>query len=151
MIEGIYKQITASQLARDITLLFLRIGFGAVFFRSYQTKVEDGTLFELTDTTYFLFEEEYAGVPIPADIAAPLATYAEFFLPLLLLLGLGTRVAAAGLVMMTLVIQLFVYPDAWWNPHMNWVAMGLILIVFGPGRIALDHVIGKARNKHAAA
>ncbi|RZV50719.1 MAG: DoxX family protein [Sphingomonadaceae bacterium] len=150
MIEGLYRKIAASQLARDISLLFLRIGFGAVFFRSYQTKVEDGTLFDLTDTTFFLFEEEYAGVPIPADIAAPLATYAEFFLPLLLLLGLGTRVAAAGLVIMTLVIQIFVYPDAWWNPHMSWVAMGLILIVFGPGRISLDHLIGKVRDRHAA-
>lgn len=147
MIEGLYKKISESQLARDISLLILRVGFGAVFFRSYQTKVEDGTLFELTDTTTFLFEEEYAGVPIPADIAAPLATYAEFFLPLLLLLGLGSRIAAAGLVVMTLIIQFFVYPDAWWNPHMSWFAMGLILIVFGPGRLSLDHLIGKARHK----
>lgn len=147
MIERLYKKISASRLAKDLALLFLRIGFGAIFFRSYQTKVEDGTLFELTDTTRFLFEEEYAGVPIPADIAAPLATYAEFFLPLLLLLGLGSRVAAAGLVIMTLMIQFFVYPDAWWNPHMSWVAMGFILIVLGPGRISLDHLIGMARAK----
>ena len=151
MIAGSYKKISDSQLARDISLLVLRVGFGAVFFRSYQTKVEEGSLFELTDTTRFLFEEEYAGVPIPADLAAPLATYAEFFLPLLLLLGLGTRVAAAGLVVMTLVIQFFVYPDAWWSPHMGWFAMGLILIVFGPGRISLDQLIGNVRRKRAVA
>lgn len=150
MMDALYKKISESQLAKDISLLILRIGFGAVFFRSYQTKVEDGTLFELTDTTHFLFQEEYAGVPIPADIAAPMATYAEFFLPILLLLGLGSRIAAAGLIVMTLVIQFFVYPDALWNPHLAWFAMGLILVVFGPGRISLDHLIGKARAKSAS-
>ena len=150
MMDALYKKISDSQLAKDISLLILRIGLGAIFFRSYQTKVEEGTLFGITDTTYFLFEEEYSGVPIPADIAAPLTTYAEFFLPLLLLLGLGSRIAAAGLIVMTLVIQFFVYPDALWNPHLAWFAMGLILFVFGPGRISLDHLIGKARGKNAS-
>ena len=49
MMEALYKKISESQLAKDISLLILRIGFGAIFYRSYKTKVEEGTLFELTD------------------------------------------------------------------------------------------------------
>lgn len=134
--------IAALPIMQDLVLLFTRIGLGAIFWQSSRTKVEEGTFLTLSDTTHFLFQEEYAGVPLPADIAAPMALYAETFLPILLLIGLGTRFAAAGLIGMTLVIQLFVYPDAWWVPHMGWVALGLVILTQGAGRLSLDALIG---------
>ncbi|QDP19943.1 DoxX family protein [Sphingomonas xanthus] len=141
--------ILAKELARlaerpivqDIVLLFARIGLGAIFWQSGRTKVDDGSLLSISDTTLFLFAEEYAGVPLPSEIAAHMATYAEHLLPLLLLIGLASRLAALGLIGMTLVIQLFVYPEAWWSPHMGWIALGLVILTQGPGRIALDRLI----------
>ena len=139
-----FRRVTKKPIVTDLVLLFVRIGLGAIFWQSGRTKVEDGSLFEISDTTHFLFAEEYAGVPLltPA-IAAVLATVAEHVLPILLALGLATRIAAAGLIVMTLVIQLFVYPQAWWVPHMGWVALGLVLVTQGPGRISLDKLLGK--------
>lgn len=141
-----YRKLTAygdHPVVRDLLFLFTRIALGAIFWQSGRTKVEDGSFLELSDTTFFLFEEEYSGVPLPPELAAHMATYSEHLFPILLLLGLGSRFAAAALVGMTLVIQLFVYPDAWWVPHMGWVALGLVILTLGPGRISLDHLISK--------
>ena len=131
-------------IVRDLTLLFVRIGLAAIFWQSGRTKVEEGSLFAISETTYFLFAEEYSGVPLlSSQMAAMLATGAEFFLPLLLAFGLASRLAALGLIGMTMVIQLFVYPDAWWVPHMGWVALGLVILTQGPGRLSLDAIIGR--------
>lgn len=125
-------------LAADLLTLFVRIALAAPFYLSGRTKVEEGTLFSINDTTYTLFENDYSGVPLPAHYAAVAATAAEHLLPVLLLLGLGSRLAALGLLIMTLVIQLFVYPDAWWGVHMQWVALALTVLALGPGRLSLD-------------
>ena len=131
-------------IARDLTLLFVRIGLAAVFWQSGRTKVEEGSLLTVSETTYFLFAEEYSGVPLlSSQTAAMLTTGAEFLLPLLLAFGLASRLAALGLIGMTMVIQLFVYPDAWWVPHMGWVALGLVILTQGPGRLSLDAIIGR--------
>ena len=131
-------------IARDLTLLVVRIGLAAIFWQSGRTKVEEGSLLTISETTYFLFAEEYSGVPLlSSEAAAMLATGAEFFLPLLLAFGLASRLAALGLIGMTMVIQLFVYPDAWWVPHMGWVALGLVILTQGPGRLSLDAMIGR--------
>lgn len=136
-----FRDVTARPLVADILLLFVRIALAAIFWRSGRTKIEEGTLFELSDTTFFLFRNEYSGVPLPPEIAAYAATAAEHVLPLLLLAGLASRFAAAGLVAMTLVIQLFVYPDAWWSVHASWIALGLVIVTQGPGRASFDHAI----------
>lgn len=78
---------------------------------------------------------------LPPAIAAYLATYAEHLFPLLLVLGLLTRLSALALLLMTLVIQLFVYPDAW-STHLSWAALLLLLIGRGAGRLSLDHLWG---------
>ena len=131
-------------IARDLTLLFVRIGLAAIFWQSGRTKVEEGSLFTISETTYFLFAEEYSGVPLlSSQTSAMLATGAEFLLPLLLAFGLASRLAALGLIGMTMVIQLFVYPDAWWVPHMGWIALGLVILTQGPGRLSLDAIIGR--------
>lgn len=127
-------------------LLFVRVAFAGIFWRSARTKVDEGSWLSISETTYFLFEEEYAGVPLPSDLAAMMATYAEHLFPLLLVAGLFTRFSALALLGMTLVIQIFVYPDAWWSVHMIWAALALVLIVRGGGMFSLDALLLKARG-----
>ena len=133
-----------SKLARlpwDAAALALRIFPAAVFFASGQTKL-DG--WRIADSTWFLFQHEYALPLIPSDIAAVAATVAEHVLPALLVLGLCTRLSALGLLAMTVVIQIFVYPGAW-QTHGLWAACFLALIVAGPGRLSLDRQLGLDR------
>ena len=122
----------------ELVLILSRLSIAATFWRSGQTKVEPGTWFTLTDATRELFRTEYAGVPLSPALAAPLANAAEHVLPALLLAGLFTRGAALGLLGMTLTIQFFVYPDAWWPEHSLWVALALVLIARGGGLISAD-------------
>jgi putative oxidoreductase len=72
---------------------------------------------------------------------ANVSAIGEVALPVLLVLGLGTRYAALGLLGMTAIIQLTV-PDGWMNFHLPWAAMELAILTFGPGRIALDYLLG---------
>lgn len=116
-----------------------RLAVAAIFFLSGRTKVEG--LLTLKDSTYLLFAEEYRVPLLPADLAAHLATYAEHALPILLVLGLFTRYAALGLLGMTAVIQLFVYPDAW-PTHLSWATLLLYLVARGGGHLALDRALG---------
>lgn len=139
--------MVSGKFAEALALLLTRVALAGIFWRSYKTKIEEGTWFDLTDTTYFLFENEYSGVPIPPDIAAPMAAFSEFLFPILLVLGLATRFAALSLLGMTLVIQIFVYPDAWWSVHLLWVAMASILIVRGGGLFSADALVVKARGQ----
>jgi putative oxidoreductase len=147
---GRLVRLVSSSVLESLTLLFVRVALAGIFWRSARTKVEEGSWLSISDTTYFLFEEEYAGVPLPSDIAAPLATYAEHLFPLLLVLGLFTRFSALALLVMTMVIQIFVYPEAWWSVHMIWAAMALVLIVRGGGMFSLDTPLVKARHVRAA-
>ncbi|WP_292970085.1 DoxX family protein [Novosphingobium sp.] len=128
-----------------LLLAFVRVVLGGIFWRSGQTKVEEGTWFQLTETTYELFRTEYAGVPLPAEFAAVMANAAEHVLPALLLAGLFTRGAALGLLGMTLTIQVFVYPDAWWPEHSLWAALALVLVLRGGGLFSLDALLARRR------
>lgn len=132
---------------QSLVLLLTRVALAGIFWRSARTKVEEGSWLTISDTTYFLFAEEYAGVPLPSDFAAVTATMAEHLFPLLLVLGLFTRLSALALLGMTLVIQIFVYPEAWWSVHALWAALALILIAQGGGQLALDAALVKARGK----
>jgi putative oxidoreductase len=122
--------------------LMLRVFPALVFWQSGQTKVEG---FAIKDSTWFLFEQEYALPLIPSELAAVLATFAEHLLPVLLILGLLTRLSALGLLGMTAVIQIFVYPDAWMT-HGLWAAPLLALAARGPGGWSLDSLIGFDRR-----
>lgn len=119
--------------------LITRISIAAVFWRSGQTKVEG---WRITDATLFLFKDEYKLPLIDPTLAAYLATFAEHFFPVLLVIGLATRFSALALLIMTLVIEIFVYPDAW-PTHGTWAACFLILMAHGPGKISLDHLIAQ--------
>lgn len=125
----------------DLAGLALRVFPAAVFWQSGRTKV-DGL--SIKDSTWFLFEHEYALPVIPSDWAAVAATLAEHLLPVLLILGLMTRLSALALLAMTATIQIFVYPSAWMT-HGLWAAAFLALIAHGPGRWSLDHVLQTRR------
>lgn len=132
-----------------IALLAARVALAGVFWRSGRTKVVEGTWLQVSDATRYLFASEYSGVPLPADLGATLATGAEFFLPILLVAGLGTRLSAAGLLAMTAAIQLFVYPAAW-PLHLQWAALALVLISRGGGLFSLDAAMRIAADRSAA-
>ncbi|MEQ9143386.1 MAG: DoxX family protein [Parvibaculaceae bacterium] len=118
--------------------LAMRLGIAMVFWQSARTKVEG--FLTLKQSTFFLFQYEYALPVIPHDLAAYMATYAEHFFPLLIVLGLGARFGAAALLVMTLVIQIFVYPGAW-ATHLLWASILLYIVARGPGLISIDHLI----------
>lgn len=127
-----------SRVAADALSLVLRVALAAPFFLSGRTKVVPGTLLSISDATYYLFETDYSAVPLPPHFAAVAASVSELVFPILLLVGLGTRFAALALIGMTLVIQIFVYPDAFWSVHLQWLTLALAILVLGPGRASLD-------------
>jgi putative oxidoreductase len=135
---GSLRTLAERCLPEWLLLLVARFGIASVFFLSGRTKV-DGIL-HITDSAYSLFETEYKLPLLSPYVAAHMATYAENFLPLLLVLGLFTRFAALGLFGMTLVIEIFVYPDAW-PTHLSWAAILLPLISRGGGKWSLDRLL----------
>jgi putative oxidoreductase len=145
--------LAMSRIPEDLVALLGRFSIAAVFWKSGQTKVEglavdfiEGSYKlgwpRLSDSAVDLFREEYRLPLLPPELAAVLAASAEHVLPVLLLLGLGTRFAALGLLAMTAVIQLLVYPDAY-PTHGVWAAGLLWLMARGPGRVSLDHAIAR--------
>ncbi|NKD76221.1 DoxX family protein [Haematospirillum sp. H1815] len=118
-----------------VPVLCARVGIAGIFWRSGRTKV-DG--WSVTDQTIFLFREEYRLPLLSAEMAAYMAAWAEHILPVLLVLGLATRVGALGLLGMTLIIQVFVYPNLW-PDHATWAAALLLIIMRGPGPVSIDH------------
>ena len=119
--------------------LAARVAIAGIFFMSGRTKVEG--LLTIKDSTYALFSMEYNVPLIPPEIAAHMAAYAEHLFPILLVLGLFTRLSALALLGMTAVIQTFVYPDAWVT-HLSWATLLVLLIGRGAGPISLDRVLG---------
>lgn len=126
-----------AKLPAEIPLLAVRIFPAAVFWASGRTKV-DGL--SIKASTFALFEDIYAIPLVPPHLAAIMASVAEHVFPILLVLGLATRLSALALLGMTLVIQTFVFPEAWMT-HGLWAAAFLTVIKFGPGRISLDRVL----------
>lgn len=136
--------------AADSVVAFIaRFSMAAVFWKSGQTKIEgfaldivDGVfqpgLPHLSETVIDLFRDEYRLPWLSPEFAATAAAWAEHLLPAMLLLGLRTRLAAVGLLAMTFVIQVFVYPDAY-PTHGTWAALLAWLALRGPGAISLDH------------
>lgn len=150
----------------EINILAIRMWMAFVFWRSADTKVTGEGLFglpesfslfgiqiplipmpyEITDTTYLLFEYEYAVPFLSTDFAAISATFAEVFLSLMILFGFGGRVAAVGFFVMTLVIH-FTYEM--YNIHYVWMMLLAVIITKGPGLVSVDALIRKKYNKCA--
>jgi putative oxidoreductase len=150
-IVGIFERANAIVRAiaqPSLTQLALRFALAVPFWRSGVNKW-DGFL-QLNDVAVLLFSSEFKlhlpggpyAFPAPGVVAFA-AGSAEILLPILLVLGLATRLAAVGLLAMTLVIQLTV-PDGW-PVHVTWAAMALGIMAWGPGRISLDHSIERLK------
>ena len=141
-----------ASIPQSLAMLALRFALAVPFFKSGLTKW-DGFL-QLSSGAQYLFQEEFKlnlfggqyAFPMPNTMAFA-AGLGEIILPIMLFIGLGTRFAAFGLLIMTGIIQL-VYPEAWSNFHLPWAAMALAIVVFGAGKISADYVIG--RNVHRA-
>ncbi|MCF8482841.1 MAG: DoxX family protein [Rhodospirillum sp.] len=145
----------AGRLPDGLIALCARISLASIFWASGQTKVISTTAFSilgreigvpvhfpphLHPLTPILFAEEYRVPLLSPDLAAWMAALGEMVFPLLLLLGLATRLSALGLLGMTLVIQVFVYPNLW-SDHLLWAAGLLFLIAKGPGWLSLDALV----------
>ena len=140
LVDGLISLMT--RIPHSLIGLIGRLAIGLVFWNSGRTKVDGWNIFAVNDKTLFLFTEEYKLPILPPGLAALGAQVAEHVLPALLIVGLATRFSALGLLVMTLVIQVFVYPNAY-VLHGTWAAILLMLMKFGPGALSLDHLIRK--------
>ncbi|NVK40691.1 MAG: DoxX family protein [Oceanospirillaceae bacterium] len=142
-----------ARIPESLIALLGRFSIAAIFWKSGQTKLEGLAIdivsgeFQLgfptlANSTLFLFREEYRLPLLPPELAAIMAASAEHLFPLLLLLGFATRFSALALLLMTLVIQIFVYPDAY-PTHGVWATVLLCLMVRGPGKVSIDHWIAR--------
>ncbi|RUA05344.1 MAG: hypothetical protein DSY43_04840 [Gammaproteobacteria bacterium] len=135
----------------DIFKLFLRLYVADVFFRAGLTKLGswDSELPFLSSGAQYLFESEYSVPLIPWELAAYLGTAAELFLPILLLLGLATRLSALALFAFN-IVSVVSYPILWeggFYDHKLWGAMLLVVVIYGQGKISLDNIICRRVSK----
>jgi putative oxidoreductase len=112
----------------------LRVAVATVFWNSAMAKLANW------DTAIALFADEYQVPLMPPEVAAYMAASIELTTPVLLVLGLFTRLAALALLGMTTVIEVFVYPQAW-PTHIQWAAMLLVLLCRGPGELSIDQLL----------
>jgi putative oxidoreductase len=131
------------RLPLSIIQLALRVGVGAVFFRSGLLKIDSWQF------TVQLFRDEYRVPLLDPVLAARLATIIELGVPPLLFAGLATRLATLPLLGMIAVIQLCVYPNAW-SDHLLWAAALALVLSRGPGTFSLDHWIRGLQSPSAA-
>ncbi|ASG23802.1 DoxX family protein [Nitrospirillum viridazoti] len=131
---------------RGLDALLWRLAAATVFWRSGQTKV---TGFHINDTTFDLFRDEYKVPLIPPEVAAVLASITENLCAVLLVVGLASRLSAGALFGMTLVIEIFVYPESW-PDHLLWSAVLVPIILRGPGVLSLDHLVRRRLDPAAS-
>jgi putative oxidoreductase len=140
--------------------LVMRLALARVFFLDGQSKVDGPHLqfnlhgfdfsfvlpFQVKAETFTAFFSQFAALPVPPMLSAYLVSYAEFLLPIMLVLGFGTRIAALGLLIVTVLMQLYVMPQALWSAHVYWASMLLVLLSLGPGQLSVDHFFRLAAN-----
>jgi putative oxidoreductase len=140
-----------------LVALGLRFVMARVFFLPGQAKIEGPVVpfnlldrnlnfsvvlpAEIKDATFQMFQTQYANLPISPTVAAYLFTYAEFVLPICLVLGFGTRFVALALLLMTVLLSIYVMPEALWTTHVYWISILMVLMSAGPGAISVDRLI----------
>ena len=127
----------------DLIAIVARIGIATTFLRSGLLKLDGWS----DGNTLALFTDEYKLPLIPPEIAATMATAAELSMPVFIIAGFFTRFAALALLVMTLVIEIFVYPNAF-DTHGVWAAVLLYLIKYGPGVVSLDNFVSALRGNY---
>jgi putative oxidoreductase len=159
----VYRMVVtiSALLPYALIAIVLRFVMALTFFLSGQRKIVgpvyrlDLQGFDLSvtlptgvkDSTYLMFNN-MTNLPIPSWFVAPVVSYAEFILPVCLILGFATRFAAIGLLIMTAAIQVFAGPEALWSLHIYWASILLVLISLGPGVVSIDHVIRHFYERH---
>lgn len=141
-LRGMWNRIAdrlGAMVGDSLLVLVARLSIAAIFLMSGRTKVSG--FLTITPSTYELFRTEYALPLVTPELAAHLATYSEHLFPLLLVLGLFSRLSALALLGMTLVIEVFVYPDAW-PTHLSWAGLLLLIVARGGGAMSLDRPLG---------
>jgi putative oxidoreductase len=127
---------TLGRFPVSILQFLLRLSIAAVFWHSGMTKIASW------DTTIALFRDEYMVPILPPELAASLAATVELTCPVLLVLGLATRLATLPMLGMTFVIEVFVYPEQWIE-HLMWASILVFLLTRGPGALSVDHLISR--------
>lgn len=138
--------------------LFARVGIAGVFWKSAMTKITfDGDVSDslvdqlmgvlsfkwtISENTFMLFQYEYNLPVISYHLAALMGTAVELTAPVLIVLGLASRAAAAALLVVVMTIQFLVYP-AQWLDHSLWAAVILFILCRGPGVISLDYLCAR--------
>ena len=136
-------QLTLARFPMSIIQLAGRVGVGAVFFKAGLLK------YNSWEFAVKLFEEEYRVPLLPPELAARIAMVQELTIPILLFVGLATRIATIPLLGMIAVIQTFVYPNVY-NDHLVWGAILLLLLTRGPGVFSLDYLIERWYRRRGA-
>ena len=131
------RAIRALELLQPVAQLVARVYVGSVFFRAGLTKLRDW------DTTLALFADEYHVPLLNPTVAAFIGTGAELALPVLLVAGLFGRFAAAGLAVLNgvAVLSLAELPEAALQGHVFWGSLLAALLLWGPGRLSIDHFL----------
>lgn len=137
--NGLVKMIGAiiglfDRIPYWLIALTARIALAQVFWSSAQAHLANW------DTTLYMFGDTYQVPLLPPDLAAYLAVAMELVTPPLLVFGLATRFTALALFGMTMVIEIFVFPEAW-PTHIQWAAMQLVLMGRGARTLSLDALI----------
>ncbi|MEB0078291.1 DoxX family protein [Pseudomonas sp. CCI3.2] len=141
-LRGLWNRVAGrleSLIGDSLLALIARLSIAAIFFMSGRTKVSG--FLTITPSTYELFRTEYALPLISPELAAHLSAYSEHLFPVLLVLGLFSRLSALALLGMTFVIEVFVYPDAW-PTHLSWAGLLLLIVARGAGSLSLDRRLG---------
>lgn len=131
-----------NQYGQDIVLLFTRIWIAKIFFMAGKSKIQSW------ESTLTLFEYEYAVPLLSPVVAAYMGTFVELFFPVLLAIGLFSRGSAIILFVFNIIAVI-----SYWEGvteyasglefHILWGALLAVVAVFGPGRLSLDHLVGK--------
>ena len=126
---------TLGRVPLSLVQLLARLAIASVFLKAGLNKVASW------ETTVQLFADEYKVPVLPPDLAAVMASATEIGTSLLLIVGLGTRLATLPLLGMIAVIQTFVYPGAY-AEHLTWASLLILLLTRGGGDWSLDHLFG---------
>ena len=136
-----------------LVALGLRTLMARVFFYPGQDMIQgpkypqEGMAYAITlpvyvrEETVKLFEQRFADTPLSPKLIAYVVAYAEFVLPILLVIGLATRFTAFALLLLTALIDRYLAPDAFWSLHIYWYAILLVLLSAGPGMISADYLV----------
>ena len=144
-----------------LVALVLRLVLARTFFLAGQDKI-DGPVVplilkhadlsfmlpaQIKDAAMRVFETHFVGATVPPAVIANLFTYAEFILPIFLVLGFATRYAAAILFAITVLTQIYIDPAAFWTLHAYWLSLLLVLLTCGPGDVSIDRLIRYLHEK----